>query len=177
MTSASRIAAVIGADSATVQKLFADMIAQWRRAGVTAAAVLAEMDGLSNSTCSAGFLRDMTSGTAYSIHLEETPRDTTCHLDARGVDAACATVLPQIAKSDLVVLSKFGKLEATGRGLFAAFDAARTTGRPVLTTVSPKHYEAWRAFAPDAAALPATTIAMQDWWRLQLHPHSIVLDP
>jgi hypothetical protein len=165
------IAAVTGADSAVVQALFAAAIAQWRRAGVAVAAVLAEMDSLSNSTCSAGFLREMTSGTAYSIHLEEAPRDTTCHLDARGVDAACAAVLPQIVLSDLVVLSKFGKLEAMGRGLFAAFDAARIVGRPILTTVSPKHYEAWRNFAPDATALPATAPALQDWWR---HSHSIV---
>jgi hypothetical protein len=150
-----------------VQALFADAIAQWRRAGVTVAAVLAEMNGLSNSTCSAGFLRDMASGAAYSIHLDAPPRDTTCHLDARGVDAACAAVLPQIAASDLVVLSKFGKLEAMGQGLFAAFEAARAAGRPVLTTVSPKHYEAWCKFAPDAMALPADVNALRDWWRSQ----------
>jgi hypothetical protein len=104
---------------------------------------------------------------AYSIHLEDAPRDTSCHLDARGVDAACAAVLPRIAASDLVVLSKFGKLEAMGRGLFAAFEAARAAGRPVLTTVSPKHDEAWRNFAPDAIALPAEADALRDWWRAQ----------
>jgi hypothetical protein len=174
MTSASRIAAVTGADSTIVQALFADVIAQWRHAGIAVVAVLAEMNALSNSTCSAGFLRDMASGAAYSIHLDEAPRDTSCHLDAGGVDAACAAVLPQIKAGDLVVLSKFGKLEAMGRGLFAAFDAARIAGRPVLTTVSPKHYEAWRNFAPDAAALPATATTLQDWWRSQPHSHSIV---
>jgi hypothetical protein len=174
MTSASRIAAVTGADSTMVQKLFADAIGQWRRAGIVVAAVLAEMDTLSNSTCSAGFLRDMASGATYSIHLDDAPRDTSCHLDAGGVDAACAAVLPQITTSNLVVLSKFGKLEAMGRGLFAAFDAARIAGRPVLTTVSHKHYEAWLNFAPDAAALPATAAALQDWWRSQPHSHSMV---
>src|SRR5690606_20016872 len=121
----NRIATVTGADSAAVQALFVAAVGQWRRAGVNVAAVLAEAHGLADRACGAGFLRDLSSGIAYPIYLEEAPQDTTCHLDARGVDAACAAVLPRIAASDLVVLSKFGKLEAMGQGLFAAFEAAR----------------------------------------------------
>jgi len=163
----SGIATVAGADSATVQALFAAAIARWRRDGVRVAAVVAEAHGLPDRTCAAGFLRDLTSGVAYPIHLESPPPGTSCHLDVRGIDAACAAILPLIGTSDLVVLSKFGKLETTGGGLFAAFEAARAAGRPILTTVSPKHHAAWQAFAPGAAVLPADMDALRQWWRAQ----------
>ena len=71
----------------------------------------------------------------------------------------------QIQTGDLVVLSKFGKLEAMRSGLTGAFEAAIAAGKPVLTTVSEKHREAWRAFAPDATVLPADKTALQAWWR------------
>jgi hypothetical protein len=172
----SRIAVVTGIDSAAAQALFAKTIAQWRRAGITVAAVLAETLTPTESICSADVLRDIGSGVAYSIHLDAPPRDTSCHLDARGVDAACAALLPQLETCDLVVLSKFGKLEAMGGGLFPAFAAARAAGLPVLTTVSAKHEEAWRAFAPDAVTLPANAAALQDWWRALGHPHAMPRD-
>jgi hypothetical protein len=169
----SRIATVSGVDSAAAQALFATAIAQWRGAGIKVAAVLAETLTPTESICSAGYLRDVGSGTAYSIHLD-TPRDTTCHLDARGVEAACAALLPQLDNCDLVVLSKFGKLESMGGGLFPAFAAARAAGLPLLTTVSAKHEDAWRTFAPDAVTLPANAEALQDWWRALGYSHSIV---
>lgn len=168
----SRIAVVTGIDSAAAQALFATAIAQWRKAGVTVAAVLAETLSATESVCSADFLRDVGSGVAYSIHLEKPPRDTSCHLDARGVEAACAALLPQFDHCDLVVLSKFGKLESTGGGLFPAFAAARAAGLPVLTTVSAKHEQAWRAFAPDAVTLPTNTEALQAWRRALGHSHA-----
>jgi hypothetical protein len=161
----NRIAVVTGTDSATVQTLFAEAIAQWREVGVKVAAVLAETLSPTAGICSADYLRDATSGIAYSIHLDEPPRHTTCHLDARGVDAACAALLPQLATSDVVVLSKFGKLESMGRGLFPAFAAARATGLPILTTVSAKHEDAWRRFAPQAVTLSASIEALHGWFR------------
>jgi len=170
----SRIATVSGVDSAAAQALFATAIAQWRGAGIKVAAVLAETLTPTESICSADYLRDVGSGTAYSIHLDTPPRDTTCHLDARGVEAACAALLPQLDNCDLVVLSKFGKLESMGGGLFPAFAAARAAGLPDLTTVSAKHENAWRAFAPDAVTLPANAEALQGWWRAVGHSHSIV---
>jgi hypothetical protein len=170
----SRIAVVTGTDSATVQMLFAEAIAQWRDAGVKVAAVLAETLSPTVGVCSADYLRDVTSAIAYSIHLDEPPRDTTCHLDARGMDAACAALLPQLPTCDVVVLSKFGKLETMERGLFPAFAAAHATGLPILTTVSAKHEDAWHRFAPDAITLPANAEALQDWWRALDHSHSII---
>ncbi len=73
-------------------------------------------------------------------------------------------MLSQIPDSDVVVLSKFGKLEAAGSGLAPAFAAAIAAGKPVLTTVSDLHRDAWRRLAPDAIGLAADVAAIRDWW-------------
>ena len=73
--------------------------------------------------------------------------------------------MERVAQSDLVVLSKFGKLEAAGGGLFPVFASARALGRPVLTTVSERHRAAFEAFAPDAVPLAAEVEAASAWCR------------
>jgi hypothetical protein len=64
----------------------------------------------------------------------------------------------------VVVLSKFGKLEAAGGGLAPAFVAAIAAGKPLLTTISDLHRTACYGLAPDALRLPADAAAMRDWW-------------
>lgn len=163
-STARRIAVIQGADSDSMQKLLAAAAEDWRAAGIRVAGVTAQAHGLPDRTCTAGILRNIRSGDHFSIHLGAPPPGTSCHLDAGGVDAACASVIDQIASSDLVVLSKFGKLEAMRKGLFPAFAAAIAAGRPVVTTVSGKHRDAWEAFAPDATYLAASRPALSDWW-------------
>jgi nucleoside-triphosphatase THEP1 len=161
-----RIAAVVGAGGADdVQTLFADVAARWRASGIGVVGVIAETHDLPGRTCAAGFLRDIASGTPYRIYLETPPGHTSCHLDAAGVEAACAAVRDQIRASDVVVLSKFGKLEAGRRGLADAFEAALAAGKPVLTTVSDRHRDALHAFAPDATFLTADEATIQTWRR------------
>lgn len=162
---AGRIATVIGADSAAIQALFATTVAEWRASGANVVGVIGEAHDLPDRTCSAGLLRDIVSGKAYSMYLETAPVDTSCHLDSAGVETACTVVLDQVPASDVVVLSKFGKLEAMRGGLAPAFDAAIAAGKPVLTTVSDKHRQAWQKFAPDAVVIAADKTAIEAWWR------------
>lgn len=148
-----------GSDS---QALLSRAATTWRMAGVKVAGVLAEEDG--DAVCAAGFLCVIGSGKRFSIQLDAVPAGTSCHLDSRGVEAACAEVLPLIATADVVILSKFGKLEAMRQGLWPAFERALAAGRPLLTTVSPKHAEAWRGFAPDAEWLQPAEGSIRQWW-------------
>lgn len=166
MTSAAgRIATIVGADTAITQALFAASAAAWRAEGAKVVGVVSEAHDLPDRTCTAGFLRDIASERRYPIYRESAPSGTSCHLDAAGVEAACAAVREGIGTSDAVILSKFGKLEAQQRGLADAFAAAIGAGKPLLTTVSEKHRDAWQAMAPDAVVLPADPAAIEDWWR------------
>ena len=162
---AGRIAAVVGADSITTQALLAAMVNDWRALGEKVVGLIGEPHGHSGRSCTAGILRDIVSGKPYQIHFETPPDHTSCDIDAAGIETACAAVINDVSASDLVVLSKFGKLEGLGLGLAAAFQAAIAAGKPVLTTVSDRNRPAWQAFAPDANLLPADQAAIQDWWR------------
>jgi len=163
MADPNRIATVEGADSATVQRLFSEAIARWRAAGVRVAGVIEETHGLEGRICTAGVLRDIASGEPHSIFLETPPVGKTCHVDARGAETAGAGIVDQINACDVVVLSKFGKLEAGDGGLIGAFRAAADAGKPILTTVAEKHRAAWQTFAPNAAVLSPDGTAIDAW--------------
>src|SRR5262249_18426782 len=153
-SAAGQFAALIG-DGAATQTLLAEVVADWHAAGARIAGVLAETHGLPDRVCGAGFLRDIASGEPYQIYADAAENSASCHIDASGVADACAGVLGQIPASDLVVLNKFGKLEATGQGLAPAFNAAVAARKPLLTTISKNHVEAWRAFASGSVVLAA----------------------
>ena len=77
---------------------------------------------------------------------------TGCRLDV----AALADVTLRIEHAlqhdpDLLVLNKFGKVEAEGRGLVDSIAAAIDRGIPVIIGVPSRNLAAWRAFAGDLA--------------------------
>jgi nucleoside-triphosphatase THEP1 len=162
---ASKVAAIVGGDGTPTQALLSDAVATWRAAGVKVGGVIAETHGIPDRTCGAGLLRDIATGQPYKIYFLTAPSNTSCHLDPSGVEAAGDGLLEQLKDSDVIVLSKFGKLEAMHQGLASVFDAAVAAGKPVLTTVSEKQRDAWRTYAPDAATLPPDAHALQAWWQ------------
>jgi len=163
----SPIAVVVGADGETSQKLLAATAAECRSMGIKVSGVTAHAHDLPDRACSAGMLRDIVSGCEFQTFMETVPADTSCHLDARGVDAACASVLEHLQSSDLVILSKFGKLEAMQKGLFPAFESAMMSGKPLITTVSKRHQDAWQALAPNFTIINADEGALTEWSMLQ----------
>jgi Protein of unknown function (DUF2478) len=161
------IAVVQGAPNATLQEIFQTFVDRWG-ASARVAGVVAETHGFADRACSAGFLRNVHTGERYSIFQDFGPGSTTCHLDERGVLAATEAVRRDIsAGCDLVVLSKFGKLEASGTGLLNAFNAAIDADIPVLTSVSPAREQTWAKFAsPSFVVLAADPVKIDEWWRL-----------
>jgi hypothetical protein len=121
------------------------------------AGVLAEHHGLADRACSAGFLRSILTSERFPIFRDLGPGSTTCHLDERAMLSATEAVQQDIAAGcDLVLLNKFGKLEASNSGLADAFRAAIEGDVPVLT---PASESAWQAYAtPPFVALPAAFV-------------------
>lgn len=163
MNSANKMAVIANREGLDSQALLRNAVAAWRQAGLCVVGVLAE-DNQGDGICSAGLVRDIASGQAFSIELESPPGGTSCHLDASGLEHASACLQPQIAGADVVILSKFGKLESTQAGLWPVFQAALMAGKPLLTTVSPKHVESWNGFAPSAIRLGANPESIGAWW-------------
>jgi hypothetical protein len=158
-----QIAAFQCADSDIANREMRAVVDALMKQGVQIVGVVEERDPAVTDACTAGTLRNIGSSASHQIYLDAPRPDTTCRVDASGVGAACTALLAQIPSADLVVLSKFGKLEAEGDGLYPAILAAAEAGRPVLTAVSERYREAWRGLVPDAAVLTRADQAL-DWF-------------
>ena len=160
------ILALQGAPSPTIQAALAAFVR--RRAGQAAriAGVIEVRDEAARNPCARDRLRDILTGRTYPIHQDLGPGSTACQLDAVGVIEACEAVRRQILSGcDVVVLSKFGKLEAARSGLSAAFAAEVETETPILTAVAPLFTPAWDAFAgPLSAFGPPDDRVLDAWW-------------
>lgn len=86
-----------------------------------------------------------------------------------GASAALRRALTEGA--DLVVVSRFGELEAAGGGFAAEMLELMGEGVPVLTAVSTRFLESWRRFTGGAGAELAPELAALEAWFAQLrHP-------
>jgi len=142
----TRIVAVSGGDGIAIQELLTRLTHRWTAGGAHVAGVVEETSPGLPKSCGGARLRNLRTGAAYEIYQDLGPRSTACCLDARGFAEACQHVIDDIADCDVVVLSKFGKLEADRGGLLAAFTAAALLEKPVLTAVSPTFVDSYRAF-------------------------------
>jgi hypothetical protein len=94
MTATDRIGVVSGTHSTAAQAAIAASVAAWRAAGAKVAGVLSEEHDLPDRSCGAGYLRDIASGERFAIYRDiPAVASSACHLDAEGVEAACAAVL------------------------------------------------------------------------------------
>lgn len=155
------IAAVRGATTPQIQALFLEFAA-WLGSQAKVAGVVEETPAGGEAQ-----LRSLPDGQVYRVFQELGSGSGACGLDAGSVVGACEAVRRQIAAGcDLVVLSKFGKLEADRTGLAEAFASGLTAGTPILTSVGAKYDAAWARFAsPFYVLLPPELAALQAWWR------------
>ena len=93
-----------------------------------------------------------------------------CRLDHGALAAAGGRVEAGDAKpgvaggQDLLIVNKFGKVEAAGGGFRAVIATAIGAGIPVLVGVSDTNLAAWQAFTGGAGlVLPARDQAVLDW--------------
>jgi hypothetical protein len=166
-----KIAVVQGVPSAQVQQLFRTLVGRWQPSA-RLAGVIAEDHGLADRACSAGFLCSLGDGERFPIFQDLGPSAKACHLAGDGAVMAAAAVRRDIARGcELVVLNKFGKLEAGGGGLRDAFGAAIEAGIPVLTSVSAKFASAWESFAaPLFVVVPDDADRIDAWWQAVRSP-------
>lgn len=160
---AKPIAAISGADGAVIQQLLREFV-QRQPPSLRIAGVIEEAaPGARRSSV----IRQIAGDLAYPVFQNLGAGATGCALDPNGISVASEAVLREVeAGCDLVVVSKFGKLEAdSGAGFVPVFAAAMEAGIPAITSVSPKYAEAWARFAgPYFTHLPAESEAIDAWW-------------
>lgn len=163
------IAVVHGDDRPAIQRMLVEVLgAAWRPPRI---AGVIEMPG-DDTPGGSGLeiLRSVRDGSCFALFQDLGPGSTACSLDPGAVAQACAAICRDIAAGcDLVLLSKFGKLEAeSGAGLLAAFAAAMEAGIPIVTSVSPHFLERWDGFAaPYYQTIGPDLDEIAAWWAVQ----------
>ena len=110
------------------------------------------------------FLVDVSSGERYLVSQPMGSLSKACRADPQGFARATVVLRRALAdKPDLVVLNRFGRLEAEGGGMSAELLDLMAEGVPVLTAVAPAYREAWAAFSGGAAVLPLDEAAARAW--------------
>lgn len=122
-------------------------------------------------------LRVLPDGPVFRISEDRGAGARGCRLDSGALEQAVTEVEARLPGAALMVLNKFGKREAEGRGMVPAIAAAFDRGIPVLVGVNGLNLAALRDFAGDLLLeLPADAEQVVAWalggWRDGGRPRS-----
>lgn len=162
------IAVVQGSSSAIVQNCLTSFVER-HKATIRIVGLLestAESGGAPD--CRPSRLRSIGSPHEFPLFQDLGQGAISCSLLPQSLIEAAELVRLQIRHGcDLVVLSKYGKLEAEcASGLVPAFVAALEAHVPVLTSVSSRFLSAWDEFAtPYFQLLQAEHSDLECWWQ------------
>ncbi|WP_207477913.1 DUF2478 domain-containing protein [Arenibaculum pallidiluteum] len=123
--------------------------------------------GCGDGACAAPMeLVDLATGRVMPISQKLGRGSSSCRVDPAGVAEAAPMLRAALAAGvDLLVVNKFGALEASGGGLAAEIAEATAAGVPVLTSVNGKHLGAFLAYGGDLVRLlPPDPAALWRWW-------------
>jgi nucleoside-triphosphatase THEP1 len=134
--------------------------AGWRVAG----AVQANLERPDRRRCDMR-LRDLASGEETLISQDLGDEAEGCRLDLDAFARASLLVERALeAGADVLIVNRFGKQEAQGRGFVGAIAQALGRGAPVVVAVSPQNLDACEAFAGEPLQrLAPDATAIADW--------------
>lgn len=97
-------------------------------------------------------LRLLPNGPVVRISVDRGAEARGCRLDAGALEQSVLWVSGALEKAELLVVNKFGKQEADGRGLCGVIATALENGLPVLVGVNGLNLPAFLSFAGGLAA-------------------------
>jgi len=105
-------------------------------------------------------------GADVMISQDLGPGASGCRLDPGALENAVQRVEARLPGAQLLIINRFGRTEAEGRGFRTLIGTALAEGVPVLTTLNPKWLADFRAFADGMETeLPPDPAALLDWWQ------------
>jgi hypothetical protein len=171
VTPETRVFGIQGSMSRRIQAMLSGVARRLEARGVSVTGVIEVHEAPLSDACGGASLRHIETGACYRLYQDLGPGSTACCLDTSGVVEACQSVLERIPHSDVVILSKFGKLEAEHSGLIDAFIAAVEHRCTVLTSVTPLFEQPYLRFVgPLGAVIPPHKATLETCLRTVLKP-------
>jgi nucleoside-triphosphatase THEP1 len=154
-----------GSSGALVDDVLAEAVRILKRDGVTVAGALQWNEPVPNRRRCRMTLEDLASGCRILASEDRGPDARGCHLNASALEEAAVLAASSIEPgAGLVIINRFGKQEAEGRGFRQVIEAAILAERPVLVAISESNRASWEAFAGDEAEyLPCSLEAVLSW--------------
>jgi hypothetical protein len=119
-------------------------------------------------------LEDLSTGQAIAISEDRGRAARGCRLDPAALEQLVGAAAAGLdTGAELLIVNRFGKREAEGRGFRGVIEAAATSGVPVVVAVSAANLDAWDLFAGslDDRLEPNLTSVIR-WCRGVLTPRS-----
>jgi nucleoside-triphosphatase THEP1 len=158
------VAAVLNDGPGDVDALLAEVVDTLRAQGRRVNGLLMTFPDARDGCAGTMVMVDLANGDEYLVSQPMGRDSRACRANPQGFAQASVVLRRALATPpELVVLNRFGSLEAEGGGFRAELLDLMVAGQPLLTAVSPKHLEAWREFVGGPAELPADRQAILDW--------------
>lgn len=115
--------------------------------------------------CSTMYLEPISGGESSVISQNLGRHSSGCRLDPVAMATLCGSLAERLgADTDLLVVNRFGKGEATGQGFRTAIEQAFANSIPVLIAVRESYLSEWEQFTAGAyQALPPDADAIMAW--------------
>jgi len=147
-----------------IDLLLADVVTRLEAHGVAlAGTVQSNVHRDDRSECDMD-LRLLPDGPVVRISIDRGAQARGCRLDAGALEQSVLWVSGALEKAEFLVVNKFGKQEAEGRGLAGTIAAALERGLPVLVGVNGLNLPAFHEFADGMALELIPDVAgITDW--------------
>lgn len=163
-------AAIVHSGTAEVDLLLAGFVTSLKERGWRVRGLVQSNSECIEACARSMVLWDVDDGERFPISQNLGAGSVSCCVDAGGVAAACVVLRRALAEgADLVVVNRFGGLEASGGGFAAEMLALMAEGIPLLTIVADKHLEAWQHFSGGTAHLLSPRAEALEAWFAGLH--------
>ena len=159
---------------ALIEEVLAEVTRTLRRDGFSLAGAIQWNEPVPGRCRCSMTLEDLASGRRILASEDRGSHARGCHLDANALEEAAVLATTSIELGvDLVIINRFGKQEAAGRGFRQAIEAAILLERPVLVGLNENNRTSWEAFAGNEAEnLPCSLEAVLSWCSGVLPPHT-----
>jgi hypothetical protein len=161
----SNILAVVYTDGLAADKALAAWSYQLRSAGLNVAG-LVQLNTFERDPGKCDMaVEELFSGTVLQLSEDRGPEARGCRLDRSVLAEAAGLLLNALDEMpDLLVLNKFGKIEAEGAGLRDVLAKAVELNVPIIVGVPFRNIDQWRVFAGDLAEeCPAEPSYIRRW--------------